>query len=166
MRLLLVGTISLLSFFALGQNKEVVRIDNLVRQIETDTTVNVTYFDLGEISENYSDGGGSLTVFQKEGSIIKIINEVFLSYGKVSVIIYLKNGIPVKIIETEENFEFNNNEINYSVLNEVFKVNIYVFDWEKDSCQIIPNGKRVLSDDFCSVFEFDSILDLVNKVLK
>lgn len=39
MKLLLVVLISLLSFFALGQNKEVVRIDNLVKQIETDTTV-------------------------------------------------------------------------------------------------------------------------------
>ncbi len=73
--------------------------------------------------------------------------------------------MPIKIIDTEDHFGFKNEELNYNELNEVFKATIFVFDWEKDYNIIERIGKRVLSDDTCSTFEYEPIIERAKKAI-
>ncbi|WP_243693065.1 hypothetical protein [Tenacibaculum skagerrakense] len=114
-------------------------------------------FDLVKLTETATDGGGILKVWLNEKQICKIVEEIGLSYGRIKTVIYLNNGIPIKIIETEENFGHLNGELNYKELNEVFRATIYVFDWENDDSKIERTGKRVLSEGLCSTFDYEPI---------
>ena len=67
--------------------------------------------------------------------------------------------LPIKIIETEENFELKNDELDYGKLNEVFKATIHVYDWENDENKIEQVGKRVMSEGTCSNFDYEPIIE-------
>ncbi|MBL4707939.1 MAG: hypothetical protein JKY48_05800 [Flavobacteriales bacterium] len=80
--------------------------------------------------------------------------------------IYLNNDLAIKIIETEENFERTNSDLDYNELNEVFKESIYVFDWKMDQGKIIRSGKRNMSEMSCSTFELvEPILEQVQELI-
>ncbi|MDO7174244.1 hypothetical protein [Mariniflexile sp. AS56] len=144
---------TLIGFLTFGQENNLDPIDNKVNSIESDSTLTETEFDWVELTGIASDGGGILKVWRNEKKICKIVEEIGLSYGRIRTIIYLKNGIPIKIIETEENFEIKDNELNYKKLNEVYREIIYVFDWENDSAEIKRIGKRKMSEQSCSMYE-------------
>jgi len=121
--------LALIGFLAFGQEKNLDRIDNQVKSIESDSTLVEAEFDWVELTGITTDSGGFLKVWRNEKEICKIIEEIGLSYGRIRTVIYLNNGIPIKIIETEENFGHQNGELNYKELNEVFRATIYVFDF-------------------------------------
>jgi hypothetical protein len=163
MKKALVIIVTLIKFLAFGQEKNLDQIDNKVKFIELDSTLVEKKFDWVEQTEITTDGGGILKVWRNEKQICKIVEEIGLSYGRIRTVIYLNDGIPIKIIETEENFGRENGEINYKELNEVFRAIIYVFDWENDQSKIERIGKRVLSDGPCSTFDYEPTIERAKK---
>ena len=158
--ILLIGTI------VLSQENKLEKLDNIVNSIEKEEDLKLTEFDWTKLTNINTDGGGILRVWKNETEICKIVEEIGLSYGRIRTIIYLENEKPVKIIETEENFERKNNELNYNKLKEVFKAEIYVFDWENDKREIIRTGRRNMSEGNCSTFDYESIIERAKKAVK
>ncbi|WP_405384092.1 hypothetical protein [Maribacter sp. LLG6340-A2] len=155
--------LTLIGFLAFGQENKLDQIDNEVNSIELDSTLAMTEFDWVELTGITTDGGGILKVWRNDIQICKIVEEIGLSYGRIRTIIYLENGIPIKIIETEENFEKTNDGLNYSKLEEVFKAIIYVFDWENDESKIIRKGERFYTEGNCSTFDFEPVIERAEK---
>ncbi len=106
-------------FSLFGQEKAIISIDDEVRSIEANEALNKKAFDWAELQGISTDGGGILEVWWKGSQIYKVKEEVGLSFGSVTKTIYLKTGKPIKIIETEENFEQTSNGFNYEDLKEV-----------------------------------------------
>lgn len=77
---------------------------------------------------------------------------------------YLDKGIPIKIIETEENFGHESGKLNKE-LNEVFRAIIYIFDWEGDISTIERIGERVFSEGTCSAFDYESTMEWAQKAI-
>ncbi len=148
----------LIGFISFGQEDKVAQIDSKINLIDSDSTLIETEYDWIELTGITTDGGGILKVWKKENQIYKIYEEVGLSYGRIRTTMYLENEMPIKIIETEENFVHINNELNYNKLNEVFKVEFYVFDWENDDCKIYTTGKRVMSEGEL-LFEYEPLIE-------
>ncbi|WP_411767146.1 hypothetical protein [Winogradskyella sp. A3E31] len=157
--------LTLIGFLAFGQENNVDRIDNEVKFIESDSTLKETEFDWVELTGISTDGGGILKVWQNEKQICKIVEEIGLSYGRIRTIIYLNDGIPIKIVETEENFGHENGELNYKKLNKVFRATIHIFDWENDESKIVQTGKRVLSEGSCSTFDYEPTIERAKKAI-
>ena len=59
---------------------------------------------IGELSGNTTDGGWIIKVWHNENQTYKIVEEIGLSNGRIRTIIYLNKEIPIKFIQTEENF--------------------------------------------------------------
>ena len=154
---------TLIGFVTFGQENKLDQIENEINSINSDSTLTKSEFDWAELTGITTDGGRILKVWQNENQICKIVEEIGLSYGRVKTTIYLQNEIPIKIIETEENFGHKNGEINYTELNEVFRANIYIFDWENDDGKIERIGKRVLSEGSCSTFDYEPIIERAKK---
>ncbi|WP_452231663.1 hypothetical protein [Lacinutrix sp. MEBiC02595] len=167
MRKAFVIIFTLIGFSTFGQENNLDRINNEVKSIESDSTLEETEFDWMELTGITTDGGGILKVWRNEKRICKIVEEIGLSYGRIKTIIYLNNGIPIKIIETEENFGFENGEINYKELNEVYRETLNIFDWENDEAEIKRIGKRNLSEASCSMYELaESVIGRAEKAIK
>ncbi|NAS30424.1 hypothetical protein GTQ40_05540 [Flavobacteriaceae bacterium R38] len=167
MRKIFVIILTLIEFLVFGQENNLDRIDKEVKSIELNSALEKTEFDWVELTGITTDGGGILKVWSNKKQIYKIVEEIGLSYGRIKITIYLNSGIPIKIIETEENFGRENDELNYRERNEVFRANIYVFDWENDESKIERNGKRVLSEGSCSTFDYEPIIKrATNAIMK
>lgn len=138
-------------------------IKEKVTEIENNKKLKQAVYDLSELTGISTDGGGILKVWQNQNQICKVVEEIGLSYGRVRTVIYLESGTPIKIIETEENFGNKDGEINYNELNEVFRANIYIFDWDNDDGKIERIGKRVLSEGSCSTFDYEPIIERAKK---
>jgi hypothetical protein len=149
-----------------NQNKDLKRINEKVNEIENNAKLQMTEYDFAELTGIATDGGGILTVWENDNQISKIDEEIGLSYGQVKTVIYLEKGLPIKIIETEENFSSINGELNYNELIEVFRANIYVYDWENDTSKIERIGKRILSEGSCSTFDYEPILERAKKAIE
>ncbi|HEY9084112.1 MAG TPA: hypothetical protein VIN73_12330 [Vicingaceae bacterium] len=156
---------SLIGLLAFGQKNDFVQIDYEVNSIELDSSLVQIEFDWVELTGITTDGGGILTVWQNDKQICKIVEEIGLSYGRIKTTIYLKDEIPIKIIETEENFGLENGELNYGELKEVFRVIIYVLDWENDDSKTEWTGKRIMSEGTCSTFEYEPIIEQAKKAI-
>ena len=165
MRKVLLIILTLMGFFAFGQESNLDQIDNKVQSIESDSTLVKSEFDLVELTGISTDGGGIIKVLRNQKQICKIIEEIGFSYGRIRTIIYLNNGIPIKIIETEENFGRKNGALNYTELNEVFKATIHIFDWENDKSKIDRTGKRVMSEGSCSTFDYEPTIERAKKAI-
>ena len=163
MRKTFVIILTLIGFVTFGQEIKLDRIDYEVNLIESDSTLTESEFDWVELTGIVTDGGGILKVWRNKSQIFKIVEEIGLSYGRIKTTIYLESGLPIKIIETEENFGRKNGEIYYNELNEVFKVTVYVFDWENDESKIERIGTRILSEENCSTFDYEPILERAKK---
>lgn len=147
------------------QTNRIALIEKKVTEIESDATLTEVEFDLLELTGRVTDGGGMLKLWRNQNQTQKIIQEVGLSFGRISTTVYLENKIPIKVIETEENFESNNGELDYSKLNEVFKATSYFFDWEQDDSNIELKGKRVLSQGNCTAIDYKPILEMAKKAI-
>jgi hypothetical protein len=158
--------LTLIGFVTFGQENKLDRINNEVNLINSDSTLIESEFDWAELTGITTDGGGILKMWQNQNQICKIVEEIGLSYGRVSTVIYLESDTPIKIIETEENFGNKDGEINYNELNEVFRANIYIFDWENDDGKIERIGKRVLSEGSCSTFDYETIIARAKKAIE
>jgi len=161
----LIIILTLIGFVTFGQENKLEQINDHVESIESDSSLTLREFDWVELTGITTDGGGILKVWRNENQILKIVEQIGLSYGRVSTTIYLIEGVPIKIIDTEENFGFKNDEMNYNELNEVFKATIFVFNWEKDQSKIERIGERVMSEGTCSTFDYEPIIERAKKAI-
>lgn len=157
--------LTLIGFVIFGQENKLDRIENEVNSINSDSTITKSEFDWTELTGITTDGGGILKVWQNENQICKIVEEIGLSYGRIKTIIYLESGIPIKIIETEENFRRTNQGMQYDELNEVFRAEISIFNWEMDESKIVRTGKRFMSEGSCSTFDYEPIIERAEKAI-
>lgn len=151
--------LALIGFLSFAQENKTSEIDKLVESIKVDSTLIKSEFDWVELTGITTDGGGILKVWWNRNQIVRVYEEIGLSYGRISTSIYLQNGTPIKIIEIEENFNQTNPSVNYDKINEVFRAEIYVFDWEKDNSKVERTGERNMSEGNCSTFDYEPIIE-------
>ena len=167
MKNFIIALIILKTLIASAQEKTIAQIELEVNSIEANRALTKTEFDWVELTGMTTDGGGILTIWRDKEQIYKIVEEIGLSYGRMKITIYLTRGIPIKIIETEENFELTDDGINYSELKEVFKKEVLFFDWELGDAKVKETGKRVMSEGGCSHYEdYEPILERANQAIK
>lgn len=162
MKKTLIIILTIIGFLSFGQTK-VDQIDKEVYSIESNFTLKLSEYDWTELTKINTDGGGIFKVWKNGKQICKIEEEIELSYGKIKTIMYLQNGLPIKIIETEENFEKTDQGLNYKKLNEVFKVIIHVLDWEMEEGEIKQIGKRIMSEGTCATYDYISVIERAKK---
>ncbi len=157
-----------LYFYSVGQDERTKQIDIAVGLINNNDRLTLNEFDANKVYEQTFDGSGAINVYSDKNGISKIEQEIGLSFGRLTTIIYLTNGKPIQIIAREENFKFNedNTTLDYSKLHQVFEATIYVFNWDTDDSKVISKGKRVMSEGTCSTFEYKPLIDLVKKIMK
>ena len=111
----LFATIFVLTSLILS-GQEIEKIDRLVNTINIDQSLTLNEFDWVEVTGITSDGGGILKIWTNDNKIYKIHEEIGLSYGRLSTTIYMNDETPIKIIETEENFQKTNHGFITSII--------------------------------------------------
>ena len=69
------------------------RIDKRVESITSYPALIETEFDWVELTGIVTDGGGILKVWRAGNQIVKVYEEIGLSYGRISTSIYLQSGV-------------------------------------------------------------------------
>lgn len=142
-------------------------IDKRVQQIDSDKGLTKKEFNANQVYNKIFDGGGQINVYQKEGQLVKIEENIGLSYGLVTTVIYLHDGHPIKIIDREENYKTKDDQsgFDYTKLTQVFEAIIYVVNWDNDDSRILKKGERKFSEGVCSNLDYEPLVDRVNKLL-
>ena len=148
----------LIGFISFGQEMKLDRIDRIVKSIESDSTLTLMEFDWKVLAGITTGSEGIRKTWTKNKRVLKIVEKINHLDFTTKNTIYLENGIPIKVIEKEENFKNTADGLDYSKPIEVFSVIIYVFDWENDESKIIRNGTRVHTEGGCSTFDYESLL--------
>jgi glucan phosphorylase len=161
--ILLIGSSSL----AFSQSDTIKLIEQQIEKINKDSLLDFKEFDAVDIYENNFDGGGFIKIYYKDDTLLKVHQQIGLSYGSIETIIYFSQDYPIFISEIEDNFKLNDDgaTIDYTTLVNVFKSKTYVFDWNADSNKTIKDGKRVFSDDTCNIFEHEPLIELARDLL-
>ncbi|MDY8135454.1 hypothetical protein [Aquimarina sp. 2201CG5-10] len=165
MKKIFTAILLLIELLTFGQENNLEQIDNEVNSINSNSELSINEFDWVELTGIATDGGGILKIWRNNKDIRKIVQEIGISYGRTRTTIYLTNGIPIKVIETEENFERTNNGLNYSKLDQVYKEEFFVFNWEIGEGKIKKTGKRVISEGGCSHFDYEPIIERAQKAI-
>ncbi|AXT63578.1 hypothetical protein D1816_02485 [Aquimarina sp. AD10] len=155
----------LIGLLTFGQENNLEQIDRKVNLIDLNSELTINEFDWVELTGIVTDGGGILKVWKSNNNIHKVVQEIGLSYGRIRTTIYLTNEIPIKVIETEENFEQTDDGLNYSKLDQVFKQEFFVFNWEMGEGKYKKTGKRVMSESGCSHFDYEPIIERAQKAI-
>lgn len=156
-----------INFTSQGQDSRISRIDEIVKEIDVNTKLTVREFDASEVYGKSLHGEGIIKVYSQVNEILKIEQEIDVSFGRLTTIMYLESVKPIQIIEKEENFKIKEDQssMDYTILTEVFKATIYILDWETDNSKVIYSGKRVLSEGTCSNFEYGPLLEEAQKLI-
>ena len=157
--------IFLISFNAFGQNLTLKKINKEVNRIQTDSTLTITVLNALDKSKETLDGGYVLKVWHQQHDIVKIVAEMGLSYGRVKTTLYLKNNVPMKIIEIEENFSQTSNGLNYHNLNKVYETTHYILNWKQNKSITKTKGKRRFSVPKKSVHDYNTLVEKVQRAI-
>ena len=158
----IVFTLSIfLSFSLLGQDT-INNIKHNIKSIESSITDSVT-FSIEELYGVVTDGGGSVKTYLSGKDIVKVKQQVSVSYGRLTTVLVLSEGLPIYIMDREENFDRNETESSwkYDNLNTVYQVELFITDYLNEDYKWIENGERKLSEDGETV---DAYFQIVNKV--
>ncbi|WP_303397593.1 hypothetical protein [Zobellia uliginosa] len=148
--------ILLTSFDALGQDVMLEEINKKVNRIKTDTTLTIT---ISNGSKGNLDGGYGLKVWHRQNDIVKIEEEIGLSYGRIKTTLYLENLVPIKIIEVEENFSQSPTGLNYKKLDTVYKCTRYIVNWKQGRGITKTKGNPSFSIPKKSVHDYNSWIE-------
>ena len=146
-------------------------LQNLINQkvaaIDSNKQLLQKTFEAKEIYYQTSDGGGFLTITHLENKCYKIEQEIGLSYGRVTQIVYLENDVPIKILEKEENFTWieNTSSWDYSTLNTVYKSEVYILDWAQNTAEFVEVGKRVFTSESYDLTAYEPLLELSTELM-
>lgn len=151
-----------------GQSDSVERINQITRHIEADTSLTVWEFDTNEVYDQVSDGGGVITLWFDSMGIKEIYQEIYVSFGRISTVIYFDQGKPVKIIEQEANFKWREDDTgwDYSEIKQVFQADIYIFDWDKEQFSVNVEGKRLMAKECCLLSDYSRLIELGRELVK
>ena len=154
-------------FTANGQSDSIELIQRTVNKIESDTNLTIKEFDATEVYKQAFDGGGIIKLYVDKSGLRKIEQEIGVSFGRLTTVVYFDNKQPIKLIDREENFKWCEDQTgwDYSELNQVFQADIYIFDWEIDSNKTFKEGKRNLSEGSCAVFEYEPLIELGKELM-
>ena len=153
---------------SIAQSETVESINQEVNRIDQNDSLFEKEFDAVDVYKQAFDGGGSIKVFYSPKRLKKINEEIGLSYGRLTTTIYFNSDGPIKIIEKEENFKWNEEllEWDYSELVEVFKAEIYIFNWDLDYTKTFKDGKRRFSEGTCATLEYEPLIQTGKDLLK
>jgi len=167
MRLLALIFCSIISLCAHAQELDTVAIKAIVQQIDNTAELDSTVHDWSQLTGVVTDGGAELISWRNNGEVVKVFQQVGLSFGRITTTIYLHDSEPIMAIETEENFGFDDQgEIDYTSLKLVYQeTNFYYkedppYSGEYDLYNR-HTGKRVLSEQYCSSSELLHPLELI-----
>ena len=152
-----------LGFFSVRCQSSIIdEIDQKVHQIDSRNNMTVTVLDANEVYPQTFDGGGVIKIYIYKNESLKIVQELFTSFGKLTTIAYLNNGTAIKIIDKEENFLWSEDLASWdlSKLKPVFQADIYIFNWDMDDTKTVKKGKRKMSEGSCSIMEYKSLIEL------
>ncbi|GAA0733911.1 hypothetical protein GCM10009430_48480 [Aquimarina litoralis] len=157
-----------LNLTAFSQNKKIDEINRYITSIDSNSDLKINEYDWSKVTGTHIDKGAILKIWKKNNEIVKIKEEFGASYGRCIRLIYLKNSKPIKAIETEENFEFKNNEIDYTSLKLQFKIQVFVTGFNKviDEYEfdVIKEGKRKLTEYYCDLNEVFAIRNEISNL--
>ncbi len=148
MRSIFVVFLIFIGFSLFGQEKAINSINEEVRLIEANKTLNQKQFKKEELTDDETDVGDILKVWWKGNQIYKIREEDKCSFGQITRIIYLKDGNPIKMLQIEKACQ----DI------------IYIFKWEDYTCKLAykisaqTTCKRRMLEDGAYVNLIDHIL--------
>lgn len=162
---LIIITLLLNATLVSGQARLIKQIDQRIKFIDSQQKLTVRHFDASKVYKQITDGGGDISVFLLDNKIVKIKQEINLSAGRITTIIYLNCDTPIAIIEKEEIFEWpkNASKFNYKKLRRVFWEKIYVSDG--DSFKTITQGKRFQSEQACGTSESLTLIETTQKLM-
>lgn len=142
-------------------------INEITNAIDHYSALYLQKLDANEIYERSFDGRGEIKLYWIQDNIKKIRIEIGTSYGRLSTTFYFQNNQIIKIIESEENFEFKEDmTLNYDKLIKVFEEEIYVLDYENEVLEGYTVGKRRVSDDVCGFGEYEATVDFIKEKIK
>ncbi len=148
-----------------GQSGQIDQINAKVKTIDSDSELTNKEFDATEVYGHAFDGGGEIKVYVSNDQLHKFEEQIGLSFGRITTIIYLKDDEPILIIDCEENFRRNDDgSFDYSSLNKVFETKIYVADG--DSIKTIKEGERIMSDSRNGVEKYFQKIEMAKGLLK
>ena len=157
----------IISLSAHAQELDTVAIKAIVQQIDNTAELDSTVHDWSQLTGVVTDGGAELISWRNNGEVVKVFQQVGLSFGRITTTIYLHDSEPIMAIETEENFGFDDQgEIDYTSLKMVYQeINFYYkedppYSGEYDLYNR-HTGKRVLSEQYCSSSELLHPLELI-----
>lgn len=152
----------------LGQADSLSIIKQKVENIDNSESLQVETFDAVEVYGNNFDGDGVIKIYSDDTGIRKIFDEVGLSFGRITTVVYLEKGTPIMIIDKEENFpvKVDQSGLDYTQLKKVFEAKIYIFDWNNDLSKTVFEGERNLSEGTCSTFEYEGVIETALDLLK
>jgi hypothetical protein len=150
------------------QELSISNIEQLVDEIDSDSTLTKLEFDRSELYNQTTDGKGTFTIWHLDNIIKKITQKAFLSYGALDTEVYLKDENPILIIDKELHYQFNsaNTEIDYDKpLLKVFEDKIFCSDWDLDPIKVETIGNRQLTEKICGISDYSNLLDEAKKLL-
>lgn len=144
------------SYIVAAQTSKLKKVEEKVAQIEVkcQNLFQVIFYE----DDEKKDAHIELSAYVEDETIYKIKEEITTQNAIITSVLYLENDIPVKITTIEENFKIENGEPNFGSRRKVFKMEIFVFDWEKDEAEVKRTGSPVLSDAVCSMYEYESTI--------
>lgn len=163
MKRIIISLTILLPFLSIAQTKKLEKVQKKVATIEEkcQNLFQTIFYEDDEKTNTHIE----LSAYVEDETIYKIKEEIALKNAIITSVIYLENNIPVKITTVEENFELENGEPNYDKSKEVFKMEIFVFNWQNDDAKVITKGNAVLSDGACSMYEYETTIENVKAKL-
>ena len=167
MRLIALIFCLIISLFTQAQELDSVAIKAIVQHIENTEELDSTFHDWSQLTGVVTDGGAELISWRKNGEVVKVFQQVGLSFGRLTTTIYLQDSNPIMAIETEENFGIDDQgEIDYTSLKVVYQEISFYYkeepaqsgEYDLDYRRI---GKRVHSEQYCTTYELLYPLELI-----
>lgn len=133
--------------FCFGQLKNQNGIDKAIRKIEKNQRLKVKEYKRADLL-GIDYGDGTIKVWSHARDIVKIEEHTHFPYGLSIELVYFENGLPIKIVEIEENFKKTKDGFDKSRLEEVFRTEIYVLGKAKSKIENYYITKEELGQRF------------------
>ena len=132
-----------------GQNKQEIikNIRQEFQKINLDKNLIATKVDAEEFMENATDGGGELTGFKRNDSIVKIIEQIGISYGNRTREFYFKDRRLFFVYEVFDSFLENKegDGLDYTKTKKAYEVRYYFNNGKLVEAKF--TGKKPMQED-------------------
>ncbi|MFA6023587.1 MAG: hypothetical protein WC781_05855 [Candidatus Pacearchaeota archaeon] len=141
-----------------SREKKVVQIKNIqdkVQLIDSEKGYQVKILNNEQFLDQMTDGGGQLIGYLKDGKVVKIVEQLGLSYAVKTYRYYFSEDQLILVYEKDENFPYNETTqaLNYTKLELAFEGR-YFFEKEKLIDTQTTGTKRFSEGDNTNIEEF------------